>query len=146
MIILEASTTEETSAIATVQSTDEGSAIGDVDITFSIISNDCLNPSLTITYEEIDYANPTTEYFDVIDNDGTIIASCTGDQDQNCNTWETCIDGELLDVNTISAETSYTITLQTGSGFNDICNPTHDLAFNARVELTCAGTAMLIST
>ena len=139
---MEPSKTEETSAIATVQSTNEEEFVGNFEVIFSIINNDCVDPTITVTYEEIDYSSSATEYFNVIDNDGTTITHCIGDEDRNCNIWETCIDDASLGVNTINAGTSYTITIATGPGFNDLCNPTHDLAFNARVELTCAGTPM----
>ena len=131
------STSEDTSVVATVQSTDSGVNVGDFDVIFSIKSNDCVDPTVSVTYEEIDFSYAAGEFFDVLNNDGSLITRCSGDQDGNCNVWETCTDGTSLGVSKIDADTSYTIKIQTGDHFHVLCSSSHAFSFNARVRLTC---------
>ena len=73
-----------------------------------------------------------------MDNDGSTITQCTGDQDKNCGVYETCISDALLGVDRIMADSTYTITIQSGTGFNKICTDDHKFSLNVKVTLNCA--------
>ena len=93
--VITPSRTQATSATATVQSTNNNMA-ENIDAIFSIRSNDCVDPTVTVTFEEIDFSWSSTEYFNVLDNDGNTITQCTGDRDQNCGVWDTCLNAHSL--------------------------------------------------
>ena len=132
------STTQATSATATISSALDGSSVPDFDVTFSIVSNDCVNPSLSITYEAIDFSDGASdETFDVFDNNGSFIINCGGGG--QCAEWQTCLDSaDVLPTNIIAADSLYTIEIDTGSEFHRLCGNT--LSFNANVTLHCQAT------
>ena len=125
------------SITATVSSTSSGSSVPNFDVVFSILSNDCINPSIDVEFEEIDYSLSNSEYFDVLDGNESVIATCTGGGDANCNSWETCVNDTSLGIEKIDANTNYTITIETGNGFNQLCTSSHYLSFHAKVTLNC---------
>ena len=84
------STTNDTSATATISSALAGTSVPDFDVVFSIVSNDCINPTLSVRYEAIDFTDgQADETFDVFDNDGSLITNCGGGG--QCAAWQTCL-------------------------------------------------------
>ena len=72
-----------------------------------------------------------------MDNDGSTITRCTGNQDSNCNVWETCVNRTALGVTHIAANSTYTIRIETGDQFHILCSSNHGLSFHAQVTLHC---------
>ena len=132
---MEPSITEATSATAIISTTLQGSLVPDFDVIFSIISNDCLNPTLTVLYEAIDFSDGTaSETFDVFDDDGSLITNCAGGG--QCAAWQTCLDSaDVLSTDIIAADSSYTIEIRSGTGFHALCGNIN--SFHANVTLNC---------
>ena len=62
---MEPSTTRATSATATISSSLNAANVPDFDVEFSIKSNYCVNPSLSVRYEALDFTNgQASETFD----------------------------------------------------------------------------------
>ena len=137
------STTNETSATATISSALAGTSVPDFDVVFSIISNDCINPTLSVRYEAIDFTDgQADETFDVFDNDGSLITNCGGGG--QCAAWQTCLDeADVLSTDIIAADSSYTIKIGPWSGFHVICSGVN--SFHATVTLHCEAPPGMLS-
>ena len=100
----------------------------------------CIQPSISITFEEIDYSSSSVEYFNVIDGSSNLIQKCVGNTDTNCGIWKTCLSSyNLVDINYfIPMFTTYTITITTSGGFNALCSSTTDNTFNVELTFTCS--------
>eukprot|EP01084_Bolivina_argentea_P132087 233086_1 len=97
----------------------------------------CHNPFITFEYEQIDIAL-STEYVDVINNDGTTIQRCQGNGgvDSQCNVWWTCLLDYNLGITQINVNESYQIQLMATSENDALC---HHLVLNAKLHLTIDG-------
>ena len=121
----------------------DGSSVPDYDVIFLIGSNDCLNPTLSVRYEAIDFSESTvSETFNVFDNDGSLITNCAGGG--QCAAWQTCLDSaDVLGVNKIEADPSYTITIEPADGFHKLCSNIN--SFHATVTLHCGVTSRMFT-
>ena len=77
-----------------------------------IIGNRCYYPSISVSFEEIDFSDPTNEYFDIFDNDGNNVSRCTGTQDHGCDTWINCLNQYSLGIKQIEQNQTYVITVR----------------------------------
>ena len=96
---------------------------------------DCINPTITVDYEEIDYNSPD-EYVNIRAQDGTLIQQCDGLYQYECGVYGTCLTDEPLSVSSIDAGTSYRITVEASEDVHVLCSP---YSLNVTVTLTCEG-------
>ena len=80
-------------------------------IAFTSNFNDCLDPKISVTFEEIDYDLPS-EYFDVLGQDLNLIQRCEGGIDGNCYVWKSCMESSRLGVDRIDANETYILTIR----------------------------------
>lgn len=76
-----------------------------LNIALNIGSYQCVAPSLSITFEEIDFGTPADEYFDVfisVNDNNTLITRCNGTQQRNCGVWLSCVEDYSLGMISIS--------------------------------------------
>eukprot|EP01084_Bolivina_argentea_P171455 297039_1 len=110
-------------------------------VTFTSISNDCVDPLLTVTYGEIDF-DYSVEWFKILDHNLNLIKQCDGSMDYQCFTMTTCVSGVSLGTNRISKGSTYSVTLQTNNELQgSCCCPNY--SFNAAVSLTCSAVPSL---
>ena len=105
---------------------------------FSIKTNDCIDPTLSVIYEAIDFSeNTASETFNVLDSNGNLITNCAGGG--QCAAWQTCLDSaDVLGVDKIDADSTYAIKIETGDQFHVLCSSNHLFSFLAKVTLHCA--------
>eukprot|EP01083_Nonionella_stella_P300649 1027588_1 len=95
----------------------------------------CTNPSVTVTYERIDYDN-AGETFSV-NASGTIIATCGGSTLNSCGAFASCLSGYNLPITQIeSEEQTRLMTIKRESVVDAMCS--HDYAINVRLTITCS--------
>ena len=104
-------------------------------------SQDCLNPSIDVIYEEIDFRS-NFEYFEVYE-DNTFITRCNGNFDGACGVYSTCLADYDLNIQQINEDDTYQMTIRGSTGLNDLClfaNGTlaSDNALNVKLTITCS--------
>ena len=109
-------------------------------ITFSIKSNDCFNPMISLSMEEIDFAE-SHEYLTVFDNTNKMIKECRGRYDANCNKWIQCLNEYKLGVDSIQNGTSYNVSILQPYGIDSFCAESHSYSMNLQITFTCSGTS-----
>ena len=100
-----------------------------------ILDNPCIIPRISSSFEEIDFAL-TSEYFNVYDNDGSLITQCSGTRDFSCDHWIDCLRSHPLNVDEINDADIYTITIQGSDEFDSLCtgNP---YSLHVKVRFEC---------
>ena len=121
-----------TSPLINISSTSEN-IVETFDIEFTSNGYDCINPSITVLFEEIDYWE-SWEYFDVRDESGRLIKRCSGTEDENCGLWKTCLKDRNLGIGQIDTGAAYTMSITTSEGFNLFCSH----SFNTQLSLKCS--------
>eukprot|EP01083_Nonionella_stella_P287868 979973_1 len=102
-------------------------------IFFTVTDEDCMRPSLSLKYELIDYDSPS-EYFEVFDNDNTLINRCQGGQ--WCGAFDSeCINNFDLGISAITRGKTYQISVIDSPEVDDLCGTR--LTMNAFVTLQC---------
>jgi len=107
-----------------------------LNVTFKFINGQCLNPYLSVKFEEIDFAQ-TDEYLEIrypTDSEYHAIERCYGDQDSNCGHWESCLtfyDLALFNLSTIESE--ITLYILKSAQINAFCT----YSINANITITC---------
>ena len=96
----------------------------------------CVNPSINVIFEEIDFLTESTEYFDIYDEDDVLITRCTGSSDFACGTWLTCLADKFLSISQIETNDIYQIKIEGSDGLNTLCD-THHYSLNVQLTITC---------
>eukprot|EP01083_Nonionella_stella_P109312 318588_1 len=104
-------------------------------IYITIQGSHCIEPTITFTFEEIDF-QMSTEYLDVFDNDGSKVDRCSGTRDSNCGNWMTCFADRNLKASQISRGDTYMIRVYESIAIDSLCS--HDLSINANLTFTCS--------
>ena len=104
-------------------------------IEFTSNGNDCLDPYISASFEEMDYEFP---YFDILDHDSNRIERCSSSAEKNCDIWKSCINSTTLGAELISANETYILTIQTGDRFSAKCFMHSKYSFNAAITITCS--------
>eukprot|EP01083_Nonionella_stella_P254471 874377_1 len=105
------------------------------EIYITIQGSDCIEPTITFTFEEIDFSS-SNEYLDVFDNDGSKVARCRGTRDRNCGIWRTCFADRNLKASQINRGDTYMIRVFEPNSLSDNC--AHGLSINAKLTFTCS--------
>ena len=137
---IEPPTTGGTSVTAIISSSQNAALIPNFDVNFAVKTNNCQNPTLSVTYEALDFSSgEARETFDVKKSDGTLITNCAGGG--QCAEWQTCISaGDVLGTTSISKNSLYTTKIEPYDEFHKFCSGS-DYSFYAAVTLNCGGTA-----
>ena len=108
------------------------------EIHLQIEDNDCINPSITVLFEDIDY-DDVDEYFDVFDNNGSLINRCHGTQDYGCDVWQYCMKNQSLSTHQMDANESYVITIQTSDQLNPTnCGVYGEYSLHVQLTIQCS--------
>jgi hypothetical protein len=98
-----------------------------IEARFRISENHCSNPALTVKIEQNDH-NSASEYLTVIDN-FTTLGVCHGAQNE-CNTWSTCLNLELLDTKQLSVNDLYVVRVYGGESIDLYCTYAMHVTFS----------------
>ena len=104
-------------------------------ISMTSIGSNCINPTIDIIFEEIDFAT-SSEYFDVFDENGDLISQCSGHTDSNCGEWLTCLNQQTLSKSQINENETYTITIEGTDELHKLCQ--HEYSLNIILTITCS--------
>eukprot|EP01083_Nonionella_stella_P025868 71216_1 len=127
----------DTQHIVSIQNIDESVDVY-YDLRFHIIGSDCVLPSISFEYENIDY-DQSSEYLAIYDTDDNQVALCSGGG-SDCDRFANCVWQFPLS-NVLKANSMYNITVMESSHVDALCNA-HDWSINARLTMECkAGTA-----
>lgn len=96
----------------------------------------CINPTIDVIFEEIDFGYEPLEYFDVYDENDTLLSRCTGNSDFQCGNWLTCINNKYLEIPQIDQNDEYEITIQGSGDLHALCN---GYSLNIELTITCGG-------
>ena len=110
-----------TSNTVTITSTNSDTNETQHVIQTQIIDNDCYYPSISVSFEDIDFSSPATEFFDVFDNNGSLITRCHGTGDYGCDKWMDCVIDQSLGIMKIGQGDSYIITTTGSDQLNTLC-------------------------
>ena len=102
------------------------------------IGGACIDPTIDIIFEEIDFSNSSFEYFNVFDRNNDLISKCKGQNDQNCGEWVPCLYQQSLSIPQIAENNTYLITIQGTDELDQLCYNFHDFSLNVILTITCA--------
>ena len=107
------------------------------DIFITSRKNECIQPTITFLYEEIDY-NSFTEYIKVLDENNVQIAECRSIQ-SGCGSFATCLNQYQLNVQRIGVNATYKIGLELSDEVDALCVSVggSGLAMNAILRIEC---------
>ena len=116
--------------------------INNHEIYITSIDNNCINPTIDVIFEEIDFSSPTTEYFDVFDENNSLLIRCTADQDYKCLVWDSCFDNLYLPISQINSNDTYKLRIEGSSALNTLCTSYrgvsyHSYSLNIELTITC---------
>eukprot|EP01083_Nonionella_stella_P216334 777779_1 len=126
------------SRLISIQDIDHGAIDTYYDIYVTPTINHCVDASVTLTYEQIDYdGGGTFEGLDVIRPSGTTITTCSSTND--CGSFASCVTNQTLGVTKLIAdESNLLVTLKVSYGVDDLCTSYHNYAINARLTIFCS--------
>ena len=133
----------QTSYIAAIASEEQNYA-ATFDVKFTANDNDCVDPSISLIFEEIDY-NTEWEYLTVSDNDGAFIEKCIGDKDGHCGEWKYCLTNTSLGINKIEKNTNYTFQIYKPDTVNALCTD-HHYSANLLLTIVCSADPTIYQT
>eukprot|EP01083_Nonionella_stella_P300782 1028616_1 len=104
-------------------------------------SNHCVDPSITLTYESIDYdSGGASEGLAVIRPFGTTITTCSSTN--LCGSFASCVTNQNLGIAKLAAdESNLLVTIKVSYQVDDFCigAPSyHNYAINARLTIFCS--------
>eukprot|EP01084_Bolivina_argentea_P102539 183697_1 len=103
--------------------------------------NECIEPRISFSFEEIDFSSSTIEYLSIYDQNNMLIEKCLGNTDANCGIWLQCVHNRALAVNKFGINETYKITIFEPRGVDALCSTYHPYSINAKLTITCmAGT------
>ena len=123
----------------TIRITEQPTVFSDKLINISMISRNgpCVNPSLSLEFEEIDFSD-RNEYFQVFDNEDHLIGNCTGSHDGYCGNWITCLSEYELKTGAITKDEAYYITLLQTAFVEASCLLSHPYSMNIQLTVKCS--------
>eukprot|EP01083_Nonionella_stella_P148320 469264_1 len=123
------------SRLITIQDTDHGKIFYDIYVTPT--GDHCVDPSITLTYEQIDYnADESDETLTVIDPLGSTIKTCTSSN--ACGKFASCVTNQTLGVTKLAAdESNLLVTLRKGADVDDLCSSSYNV-INAQLTIFCS--------
>eukprot|EP01083_Nonionella_stella_P298061 1011968_1 len=124
------------SRLIAIQDVDHGEIDTYYDIYVMPTSNHCVDPSITLTYESIDYdSGGASEGLAVIRPFGTTITTCSSTN--LCGSFASCVTNQNLGIAKLAAdESNLLVTLKVSYGVDDLC--TSFYAINARLTIFCS--------
>eukprot|EP01083_Nonionella_stella_P148322 469269_1 len=150
------------SRLITIQDTDHGKIFYDIYVTPT--GDHCVDPSITLTYEQIGTLNPyfhphlhaqhyvytiythvtrtdynadeSDETLTVIDPLGSTIKTCTSSN--ACGKFASCVTNQTLGVTKLAAdESNLLVTLRKGADVDDLCSSSYNV-INAQLTIFCS--------
>ena len=115
------------------------------DIYITPRDSDCLSPSISLLFEEIDF-DESSEYFNVSTGTNEHLAHCTGTVDSNCGHWLSCLRNYPLNVNRIKVNTSYKISLFKTYKLDAKCGNDHPYSLHLKLNMICSSTHNPLTT
>eukprot|EP01083_Nonionella_stella_P084470 233844_1 len=97
----------------------------------------CTDPSITLTYERIDYDSPGETLS--VNASGTEIATCGGSTSNLCDSFASCLSGYYLGITQLDSEQeAQLITIKRDSSVRYSTSCSHNYAVNVHLTITCS--------
>eukprot|EP01083_Nonionella_stella_P312321 1116629_1 len=127
----------ETSHTITIANEDDNSDTW-FTVSSTIHDNDCVNPSIRFTFEEIDFSH-YAEYLNLYDNDTSLITKCRGTKDDECGSWIDCfVIPQPLKVDKITRGDTYSIHIEEPAAVDARCTQYHPYSIHAQLTIICS--------
>eukprot|EP01083_Nonionella_stella_P070905 190028_1 len=130
------------SRLISIQDVDRTNSVSTFyDIYVTPTTHHCVDPSVTVTYESIDYdSGGISEGFGVIRPDGTTIITCSSTN--ACGSFASCVTNQNVGITMLPAdESNLLVTLSVAYQVDDFCTGSpsyHNYVINARLTIFCS--------
>eukprot|EP01084_Bolivina_argentea_P186604 321612_1 len=106
---------------------------------YTIKNTHCVDPTITFTFYETDFNNPSSEWLEIYDDDDSLLQRCTASKQDACNSLFTCFTDKPLtavSVDSIRLGHEYVITMKQS---NDVHLVSCPWSTDAQLIIKCSG-------